>query len=500
MNESQAHVTVAQVTRKRAKMQGDPEHMGRMVTVCQSMHTLFDQVRCFAPSEMHILIQGETGSGKELCAEAIHQYSQAHTKSWVAVNCAALPPAILLAELFGCDSGAFTNAKKRKGLILSAHRGTLFLDEVGELSLEAQAALLRVLETGEMRALGSDRVQKVKIRLICATHRDLPLLVQQGQFRADLYHRISAVTLCVPPLRDRLNDLSLIVTQMALPFAIRLNSEAWSRLQEYHWPGNVRELKNLIERVQIMSPHGVLTSEHLGLPEMMKRSADGTPPLLLSSTSPDVCSRMISDSNAGVSHLTDTSLGVDSSQSRTNGDGYAEDDFEGNERLFTPRSDKFLISGAPNPRLTPPDPEPPQPPRFPPAAAGVESTHLDDQMTYASFEGMCPLHNLEFLFTVIPPMSLESLKQSYTEHLLRRFDGNISQVARVLEVSRNQVYRRQDPQEPARVIRRRSKRSKRRSHQRRAINALQSDQSDGQRGQVLSILHHSSSRRGQRVA
>ena len=126
-----------------------------MIGSCQAMRSLIEQLKLYAPSEMPMLIQGETGSGKELCAEAIHQLSHAQKSSWVAVNCAAIPPGLLLAELFGCESGAFTNAHKRKGLILSAHRGTLFLDEVGELPLHAQAKLLRALETGEVRRVGA---------------------------------------------------------------------------------------------------------------------------------------------------------------------------------------------------------------------------------------------------------------------------------------------------------------------------------------------------------
>ena len=431
MNKSSAHPRGDQAYRRDVKEPENTVQAGRMTGSCQAMRSLIEQLQCYAPSELPILIQGETGSGKELCAEAIHQLSHAQKNSWVAVNCAAIPPGLLLAELFGCESGAFTNAHKRRGLILSAHRGTLFLDEVGELSHEAQAALLRVLEVGEFRALGSDQVRRVKLRLICATHRDLSHLVDQGKFRADLYHRISAVTLHVPPLRSRLSELPLIVTQLSLSVAMRLSREAWALICAYPWPGNVRELKNMVSRLEIKKPQGVISAEHLDLPKI--RIKEGAQ--IEHSSRP-------AQTSAAPHPLISTPYGSPHRRRRDrSGLTGSIEGAEGDEKIFEPRPDKFLISGPPAAPSSPPRPEPPS---TPPASTEMEvEDQTEIEINYKSFEGLCPLHNLELLFTVMPTMSLEALKQAYIEHLLRRFNGNISKVARALEISRNQVYRRQ---------------------------------------------------------
>lgn len=226
-----------------------------------------------APTNGRVLIVGESGTGKELVARAIHRESKRSRSNLVKVNCAAIPKNLIESELFGHEKGAFTGAlKARKGVFERANGGTLFLDEVGELELDVQAKLLRVLQSGELNRVGSESTYQVDVRLICATNRDLEEMVKSGTFREDLYYRLNVVNVRVPPLRERLDD----VRAMALKFleqACEENSlgtrsfteQALLRLEHHNWPGNVRELKNFVERVAILSESPVI-DELDGLP------------------------------------------------------------------------------------------------------------------------------------------------------------------------------------------------------------------------------------------
>jgi DNA-binding NtrC family response regulator len=229
------------------------------------MKALLRQVDRLAPAPLPALIHGETGSGKELCARALHDRAPWREGPFIAINCAAIPRELLTSELFGSTTGAFTGARNRPGLIGKAHQGTLFLDEIGELSLEAQSALLRVLDRQEVRAVGSEQPKRVNFRLVSATHRDLWRLVHQGQFREDLYHRISTFTLRVPSLRDRQEDLKRLCYELAPEVAERLTKATWTALKMYPWPGNVRELKNTLLRIRYISPDGSISPALLGL-------------------------------------------------------------------------------------------------------------------------------------------------------------------------------------------------------------------------------------------
>jgi transcriptional regulator with PAS, ATPase and Fis domain len=197
-----------------------------------------------------VLIRGESGTGKELLAHLIHMTSRC-TKPMVTLNCGAVPANLLYVELFGSTAHAFTGATHRNGLMMKAHNGVLFLDEIAELPLEAQSTLLRVLEQKEFYPLGSDQGKKVEFRLICATHRNLEEMIKLGQFREDLYHRIAGIELQIPPLRERLGDLSLLIYQFNEKLAQRLMPDAWICLRQYPWPGNIRELKNHLIRLDI---------------------------------------------------------------------------------------------------------------------------------------------------------------------------------------------------------------------------------------------------------
>ena len=229
------------------------------------MRALFDLIRRVAPSQSKLLIQGESGTGKELVARALHQLSlteeEQKTAPFVALNCASLPESLIESELFGHTQGAFTHAHSaRRGLIEEAHGGTLFLDEIGELPLHLQAKLLRVIQESEVRRLGANQPTKLRVRFIAATLKDLAREVQEGRFRGDLYYRLNVITLELPPLRERLEDIPLLVRHLMTRichrqrrFAPRIHPDVLSIFKEYTWPGNVRELENAIEHALILS-------------------------------------------------------------------------------------------------------------------------------------------------------------------------------------------------------------------------------------------------------
>ncbi len=228
--------------------------------------TALDLVSVVAPTDSSVLILGETGTGKELIARAIHALSGRRERPFVKLNCAAIPLGLLESELFGHERGAFTGAIAQKiGRFELANTGTLFLDEVGDIPLELQAKLLRVLQEQEFERLGSNRTHKVDVRVIAATHRDLPAMVRQLSFREDLYYRLKVFPIPVPPLRQRTGDVPTLVWHFTAHYARRMNkrideipSETMDALVRYAWPGNVRELQNFIERAVILSPNTVL--------------------------------------------------------------------------------------------------------------------------------------------------------------------------------------------------------------------------------------------------
>jgi two-component system, NtrC family, nitrogen regulation response regulator NtrX len=211
-----------------------------------------------APTEARVLITGESGTGKELVAAAIHASSGRHKRAFVTVNCAAIPRDLVESEMFGHERGAFTGATERRlGRFELAHGGTLFLDEVGDLSPEAQAKLLRTLETGELQRIGAEEVLRIDTRVVAATNRRLDDAVEKGAFREDLYFRLNVFPIQLPPLRDRLEDLPALVRHLAERVRPRnapaFTDDALEALAAYSWPGNVRELANLIERLSILS-------------------------------------------------------------------------------------------------------------------------------------------------------------------------------------------------------------------------------------------------------
>jgi two-component system, NtrC family, response regulator HydG len=256
---------------------------------------IFQLLKMVAPSEATVLLLGETGTGKELVAQAIHRNSPRAAAPFVVVNCATLPETLLESELFGHERGSFTGATVRKeGRFLVAHRGTVFLDEIGELTLPIQAKILRVLQAREFEPVGSNRTQKVDVRIITATNRHLEKMVREGRFRDDLYYRLNVFQLVLPPLRERLEDLPVLADFFLKRYGeknrrgvVALAPEALQAFRHYSWPGNIRELENVIERGVIVCQGNVITlgdlppalQQRLGWPAAGGETEPGLPEL-----------------------------------------------------------------------------------------------------------------------------------------------------------------------------------------------------------------------------
>jgi formate hydrogenlyase transcriptional activator len=267
------------LVQERRKLRGQVDHLetairiagafGDIVGEDKVFEQVLEQARLVAPADTSVLLLGETGTGKELLARYVHARSGRAKRPFVAVNCAALPEALVESELFGHEKGAFTGALCTKpGKFEIAHRGTLFLDEVGDLPLEAQAKLLRVLQDGQVQRVGSTRSIGADVRVIAATNQDLELALGTHRFRADLFYRLNVFPIRIPPLRDRPGDIALLARHFLDRFTSRLGRPpltlapaAVDRLKSYHWPGNVRELQNVIERAVILSSGQVIDDD-----------------------------------------------------------------------------------------------------------------------------------------------------------------------------------------------------------------------------------------------
>jgi formate hydrogenlyase transcriptional activator len=251
----------------------------------KALGRVLKEIQTVAPTDSTVLISGETGSGKELVARAIHQLSTRREHAFVKLNCAAIPSGLLESELFGHEKGAFTGAiNQRIGRFELANRGTVFLDEVGEIPLELQPKLLRVLQEREFERLGSTRTLRTDARLIAATNRDLATLADEQKFRQDLFYRLNVFPITVPPLRDRREDIPMLVRHFAQQFALRMKknvenipSDTMDTLVRYDWPGNIRELQNLIERAVILSTGSTLDVPVAALNGRKSGSASGAP-------------------------------------------------------------------------------------------------------------------------------------------------------------------------------------------------------------------------------
>ena len=291
--------TIARIIRERGKIDKPGRIQGEdheppvhgMIGSCPQMMELFRRIRKVALTNSTVLINGESGTGKELVARAIHNLSSRKDQEMISVNCAAIPENLIESELFGHEKGAFTGATAtRTGLVEAANGSTLFLDEIGELPLEAQARLLRVLQENEIRKVGSVQSRKVDVRLVAATHRDLKQLVVDGNFREDLYYRINVMTLLIPPLRERGNDILELAdailhrtcSRLKTPL-MRFTDGASRAIAGYPWPGNVRELENAIERAVVLAEGDAIGEELLAIDneagEQAPDTGAGTRPL-----------------------------------------------------------------------------------------------------------------------------------------------------------------------------------------------------------------------------
>ncbi len=267
MNEGQL-----QKIKQRYNIVGNDEGLNRAIDVALKI----------APVDLSVLIQGENGVGKEVFPRIIHDHSTRKTKKYFAVNCGAIPEGTIDSELFGHEKGAFTGAiEKREGYFSVANGGTLFLDEVGELPLQTQARLLRVLETGEYIPVGASEVRKTDVRIVAATNVNMERAIGEGKFREDLYYRLNSVSIAVPPLRERGEDVVLLFRKFALEMSekykmppIRLTEEARNMIKAYSWPGNVRQLKNIAENMSVTAEAREITPEILStyLPEELKHN------------------------------------------------------------------------------------------------------------------------------------------------------------------------------------------------------------------------------------
>jgi formate hydrogenlyase transcriptional activator len=262
----ESYVELDQYLESQLDERESPSGFEGIVGSSKALRAVLDQIRTVAPTDASVLIEGETGTGKELIAQAIHTNSRRRNRPFVKLNCAAIPLGLLESELFGHEKGAFTGAVAQKlGRFEAADGGTLFLDEIGDIPLELQAKLLRVLQEQEFERLGSTYTRRVNVRVVAATNQDLPGLVAGKLFRMDLYYRLNVFPIALPPLRNRLEDIPMLVAHfvnryagsMAKPIE-KITSDAIEALLRYPWPGNIRELQNFIERAVILTEGDVL--------------------------------------------------------------------------------------------------------------------------------------------------------------------------------------------------------------------------------------------------
>jgi len=307
---------------------------GNIIGDSAPLRDVLDKVEQVAPTNSTVLLRGETGTGKELVAHAIHINSPREQKPFVRVNCAALAPGVLESELFGHEKGSFTGAlARRPGRFELADGGTLFLDEVGDLPMEVQIKLLRTLQEREFERVGGSETIKVDVRLVSATNRNLETMIEDGEFREDLYYRLNVFPINLPPLRDRLDDLAPLVShfiakfsrQMGVTFA-QASAEALAKLREYNWPGNVRELENIVERAMILARGAPVSAVHLDFgrhrttPHVAPTPHQGTPmPTALADDGKSLAERLLDSERKEIVAAVDKSRGNIASAARTLG-------------------------------------------------------------------------------------------------------------------------------------------------------------------------------------
>jgi len=254
----------------------------RIIGLSNKMQHIYKLIGQVAASDVAVLLRGESGTGKELIARAIYHYSRRKDKPFLIMNSAAIPDTLLESELFGCEKGAFTDAKERRiGKLEQCDGGTLFLDEVGDMPSSTQAKMLRVLEDKSFERLGGNTTIKVNVRLITATNKNLETLIKESKFREDLYYRLNAITIAIPPLRERKEDIAQLAQYFVIKYAkelskemTKISPEALSILQNYDWPGNVRELENVIKKAVVLGHGNYLLPEYVAVSEVLAGGSD----------------------------------------------------------------------------------------------------------------------------------------------------------------------------------------------------------------------------------
>lgn len=272
-NRAIEHVRVTRELKTLKRRIEDKDYLNRIVAESSKMKQVIEQVKSVSDTSATVLILGESGTGKDLVANAIHNYGERQGKPFISVNCGAIPITLIESELFGYTRGAFTDAKESKqGKFVQADKGSLFLDEIAELPLNAQVKLLRVLEDGKVFPLGGQRAIPVDVRIIAATNKNLEEKVQKGEFRLDLYYRLNVFSINIPSLRERKDDIPVLteifLNQYNEHFGLQVNNiseEAMGLIREYNWPGNIRDLQNAIQSAMIIAKTGSITREHLPL-------------------------------------------------------------------------------------------------------------------------------------------------------------------------------------------------------------------------------------------
>jgi transcriptional regulator with GAF, ATPase, and Fis domain len=274
-----------------------------------ALKTVLSSIVKVAPTDSTVLITGETGTGKELIARAIHKSSKRAGQAFITVNCASIPSSLIASELFGHEKGAFTGAlQRRQGRFELAHSGTIFLDEIGELPAETQIALLRVLQERQFERVGGSRAIPTDVRIIAATNRDLPAAIASGTFRADLFYRVNVFPIDVPPLRQRKEDITMLVEYFVKRYAAKarkqiskIDKNTLELCQSYHWPGNIRELQNIIERSVILSNDDTFSVERAWLSsQAVGRSESGALTNTLQSYEKEIIEKALAESNGKV--------------------------------------------------------------------------------------------------------------------------------------------------------------------------------------------------------
>lgn len=373
----------------------------------QEMLALIGQV---ANTDISVLITGESGSGKELVAKAIHKNSKRKFEKMITVNCAAIPAGIIESELFGHKKGSFTGATDaRTGYFEASNKGTIFLDEIGELPLETQAKLLRVIEQGEFMRVGDTKIQKTDVRIVAATNRDLSQEVKTNNFRQDLYFRLKTINIHVPPLREHLTDLPQYIERFGLEFTVKndiafkgFSSEALTVLKYYNWPGNVRELKNSVESLIVMNKGeritDVMVKQHLKLDEYQ---SNPNLPVFVDADSDKVERELIL------------------------------------KQLLFLRQDvnevKQMIMGGRN--KTSEEIQPPNPALYlPPSTTTMADSDALSQIEDATFHAIQD--------DVIGEISIQELEKEMIERTLDKFQGNRRKAAEILDISERTLYRK----------------------------------------------------------